>query len=148
MGLRLFKTALVALAVLVGAYAAALGIGLLVFDLLDVSDREGANAMGLAFVICPAVALVAALAASIGYFVASGRSPATVAAPRRPAGPWLMAGTAAIGGFLGGWLLQWMLWGRSYETYLAAFAVSMAPWIGAIGLSGLTLSLARPRDRA
>lgn len=50
---------------LVGGYGAALGLGILAFDLFNVSQREGAAAMGLAFVIAPAVAVVTAVAAAV-----------------------------------------------------------------------------------
>jgi hypothetical protein len=63
MGLRFLKAALVALLALVAGYAAALGVGLVAFDVFEVSQREGANAMALAFVICPFVAVLSAVVA-------------------------------------------------------------------------------------
>ena len=143
--MRLFKTALVGLAVMIGAYAIAFGLGLLAFDLLEVSDREGGNAMALAFLICPLVAVVAALIAAIWYFVATGRRRQQEAAQRSSKPPLVMAGAAAVTGFLAGKLLQWILYGQLYETWTAAFTVSMAPWIGAVLLGGIVLSLASGR---
>lgn len=141
MGLRLLKTALVALVALIAGYVAALAIGLIAFDIFEVSTREGANAMGLAFFICPAVALVVAIVAAIRYFVASGR-PASPSARK----PWprpVTAGGAALAGLLAGFLLQWILAGRSYETWAAAALVSFSPWIGALLLGGITLFFTR-----
>lgn len=147
MGVRLLKTVLVTLAVLIGTYAIALGLGLIAFDLLDVSDREGANSMALAFLICPAIAVAAALAAAIWYFLASGRDKPAAAVSRGRKSPLLIVAASVVAGYLGGWLLQWILWGQSYETWLAAFTVSMAPWIGAVLLGGIALSLG-PRSEA
>jgi hypothetical protein len=42
-------------------------------------------------------------------------------------------------------LIQWVLAGRSYETFAVALAVSMAPWIGMIVLGGVTWWLTRQR---
>ncbi len=135
MGTRLLKTLLVMLAGLVGGYLAALGVGLAAFDVFEVSQLEGANAMGLLFFICPVAAMVGALVAGIWYWIVSGRrNPQTRAAPGTKAGiAWLAA--AAVGGWLAGLMLQWLLAGRSYETYVVALAVSLAPWFGAIGLA-------------
>ncbi|MCM2395039.1 hypothetical protein NBH19_02955 [Rhizobium sp. S95] len=135
MGMRLLKTLLVMLAGLVGGYLAALGVGLAAFDVFEVSQFEGANAMGLAFFICPMVAVVSALVAGIWYWIVSGRrNPETRAAPGAKIRiAWVVV--AAVGGWLAGLLLQWLLAGRSYETYVVALAVSLASWLGAIGLA-------------
>lgn len=143
MGLRLLKTALVALLTLVVGYAAALGAGLVAFDVFEVSQREGANAMALAFVICPFVAILSAFVAGIWYWIASGRRAAT----GNPSAVVTRGGNAArvaaiavsiVIGWLAGALLQWMLAGRSYEAFIVALAVSTAPWIGVIVLGSLT----------
>ncbi len=154
-GVRLLKMALVALLALVLGYAAALGIGVVAFDVFAVSQREGANAMALVFVICPFVAVLSALAAAIWYWVWSGRraraartgdqSAATAAASTGIGARLLPVVVAAVVGWLAGMLLQWGLAGRSYETFIVALAVSTAPWIGAIGLGGATWWLARAR---
>nr|WP_186363482.1 hypothetical protein [Rhizobium sp. ACO-34A] len=127
------KTLLVMLAALVGGYLTALGVGLAAFDIFEVSQLEGANAMGLAFFICPAVAVVSALAAGSWYWIVSGkRNPETKAAPgARSRIAWVAV--AAVGGWLAGLMLQWLLAGQSYETYVVALTVSLAPWLGAIG---------------
>jgi len=148
MGLRVLKAALVALLALVVGYAAALGVGLVAFDVFEVSQREGANAMALAFVICPSVAVLSAVGATIWYWIASGRRAATShptsAVARRGNGARVAAIVAsAVIGWLAGALLQWMLAGRSYDAFIVALAVSTAPWIGAIVLGGLTWWLTR-----
>ncbi|WP_295137317.1 hypothetical protein [uncultured Reyranella sp.] len=148
MGLRVLKAALVALLALVVGYAAALGVGLVAFDVFEVSQREGANAMALAFVICPSVAVLGAVGASLWYWIASGRRAATshptAAVAHRGNGARVAAIVAsAVIGWLAGTLLQWMLAGRSYDAFIVALAVSTAPWIGAIVLGGLTWWLTR-----
>ena len=150
MGLRFLKAALVALLALVVGYAAALGVGLVAFDVFEVSQREGANAMALAFVICPSVAVLSAAVATIWYWIASGRRAATrnpiaAVAHRGNAARVAAIAVAVVIGWLAGALLQWMLAGRSYEAFIVALAVSTAPWIGAIVLGGLTWWLTRPR---
>ena len=150
MGVRLLKTALIALLALVLGYAAALGVGLVAFDIFEVSQREGANAMALAFVICPFVAVLSAVVAAICYWIASGRrvattSPTAVGAPRGNAVRLVAIAVSVVVGWLAGTLLQWVLAGRSYETFIVALAVSVAPWIGAIVLGGATWWLTRPR---
>ncbi len=150
MGLRFLNTALIALLALVVGYAAALGVGLVAFDVFEVSQREGANAMALIFVICPFVAVLSAVVAAIWYWIASGRraattSPTAVGAPRGNAVRVFSIAVSVIVGWLAGTLLQWVLAGRSYETFVVALAVSMAPWIGAIVLGGVTWWLTRRR---
>jgi len=150
MGLRLLKTTLFALLALVVGYAAALGIGLVAFDVFEVSQREGANAMALAFVICPFVAVLSAVVAAMWYWIASGRrastpNPTARAAPRGSAARVTAIAVSVVIGWLAGTLLQWVLAGRSYETFVVALAVSMAPWIGVIVLGGITWRLTRQR---
>jgi hypothetical protein len=150
MGLRLVKTALIALLALVVGYAVALGVGLVAFEVFEVSQREGANAMALAFVICPFVAVLSAVVATIWYWIASGRraattNPTAVAAPRGNAARITAIAVFVVVGWLAGTLLQWVLAGRSYEAFIVALAVSTAPWIGVIVLGGLTWWLTRPR---
>lgn len=153
MGLRLVKTALIALLALAFGYAVALGVGLVAFEVFDVSQREGANAMALAFVICPLVAVLSAVAAAIWYWIASGRlarGPTAVRAQRRNVARVVAIAVSVVVGWLAGSLLQWVLAGRSYETFLVALAVSTAPWLGAIVLGGITwwLTLRRARARS
>jgi len=151
MGLRLLKTTLIALLALVAGYAAALGVGLVAFEVFEVSQREGTNAMALAFVICPFVAALSAVVATIWYWIASGRRAATT----NPTAAGVPSGSAArvagitvsvVVGWLAGMLIQWVLAGRSYETFAVALAVSTAPWIGMIVLGGVTWWLTRPRN--
>ncbi len=146
MASRMLKTVLVALAALVAGYLAALGVGLVAFDALEVSQREGAAAMGLAFVIAPAVAIACALAAAIWYWIFSGRRNPEARAPRGSAARLVWAAVAALGGWLAGLLLQWMLAGRSYETFIVALAVSEAPVIAAFLAAVATGLLLRRRE--
>lgn len=153
MGRRLLRLGLVTLLALVLGYLAALGIGLVAFDVFKVSQREGASAMGLVFFICPLVAVISALIAAIWYWVVSGRrvSPAGfdgTEAPRSNGARVLQIVAAIALGWLSGELLQWMLAGRSYDTFIVAFAVSMAPWIGAVALGSVTWWLTRPHQTA
>ncbi len=150
MGLRFLKTALVALLALVVGYAGALGAGLVAFDVFEVSQREGANAMALAFVICPFVAVLSAVVAGIWYWIASGRraaagNPSPLMTHRHNAGRVAAIAVSVVIGWLAGALVQWMLAGRSYEAFIVALAVSTAPWIGVIVLGGLTWWLTRRR---
>ncbi|MGQ3297354.1 hypothetical protein [Reyranella sp.] len=151
MGLRLLKTTLFALLALVVGYAAALGVGLVAFEVFEVSQREGANAMALAFVICPFVAVLSAVVATIWYWIASGRraattSPTAAGAPNGSATRVVAIVVSVVVGWLAGMFLQWVLAGRSYETFVVALAVSMAPWIGMIALGGVTWWLTRLRE--
>lgn len=150
MSLRLLKTVLAALLALVLGYAVALGVGLVAFDVFEVSQLEGANAMGLMFVICPSVAVLSAVVAAIWYWIASGRRaattpPAAVDAWRGNVGRIFAIAISTVVGWLLGMLLQWVLAGRSYETFVVALAVSMAPWLGVIVLGGATWWLTRQR---
>jgi len=150
MGLRFLKAALVALLALVAGYAAALGGGLVAFDVFEVSQREGANAMALAFVICPSVAVLSAVLATTWYWIASGRraataNPSALGTHRGSAARVAAIALSVVIGWLAGTLLQWMLAGRSYEAFVVALAVSTAPWIGVIVLGGLTWWLTRRR---
>lgn len=146
MGMRVMKTLLVALAALVGGYLSALGIGLVAFEVFDVSQREGAAAMGLAFVIGPAVGLVCALIAAVWYWLRSGRRDPGIRAPRGSG--WFAARVvaAAVVGWLCGLLLQWLLAGQSYDTFAVALAVSQAPLLLALGLAAATGWLLRRRN--
>ena len=146
MASRVLKTVLVALAALVAGYLAALGVGLVAFDVFEVSQREGAAAMGLAFIICPAVAIVCALVAAIWYWIFSGRRNPQARAPRGSAVRLAWAAAAALGGWLSGLLLQWMLAGRSFETFFVALVVSEAPVIAAFLAAAATGLLLRRRE--
>lgn len=146
MGSRLLKTLLVAFATLVAGYLAALGLGLVAFDVFDVSEREGAAAMGLAFVIGPAMAIACALIAGLWYWIVSGRRNPQARAPRGSAVRLVWTTVAALGGWLAGLLLQWMLADRSFETFIVALAVSEAPVIAAFLAAVATGLLLRRRE--
>jgi hypothetical protein len=145
MGMRVVKTLLVALAALAGGYLCALGIGLVAFEVFDVSQREGAAAMGLAFFISPVAGLVCALIAAVWFWLRSGRRDPAVRAPRGAA--WLAARVAAavVVGWLCGLFLQWLLAGQSYDTFVVALAVSQAPLLLALCLAAATGWLLRRR---
>jgi hypothetical protein len=151
MGLKLVKTALIALLALAIGYAAALGIGLAAFEAFGVSQREGANAMALAFVICPLVAVLTSVVAAIVYWTTSGRPdtatrPSTAETPRSKAVRFFLIAVSAVTGWLAGLLLQWVLAGRSYETFILALSVSLAPWIGMLVLGCATTWLTRRQE--
>lgn len=148
MGLKLVKTALVALLALAIGYAAALGIGLAAFEAFGVSQREGANAMALAFVICPLIAVISSIVAAIAYWITSDRPgtamrPFAVGTRRSKAVRFFLVAVSAVVGWLAGLLLQWLLAGRSYETFVLALAVALAPWIGMLVLGCATTWLTR-----
>ncbi len=146
---RGMKTLLVTLAALVLGYLAAIGLGLIAFDVFAVSQREGAAAMGLVFILAPAAALLAAFVAAIWSWRAFGRpkGEAATATPGRKRGAIRLAvmAAAALGGWMAGTLLQWLLWGQSFEMYLVALVVSEAPMIGAFGAAAATGLLLRRR---
>lgn len=146
---RGMKTLLVTLLALVVTYLAAIGLGLIAFDVFDVSQREGAAAMGLVFILAPAAALLGAFVAALWSWRAFGRSKAEAetAGSGRKRGAIRLAvmAAAALGGWMAGTLLQWLLWGRSFEMYLVALVVSEAPMIGAFGAAAATGLLLRRR---
>jgi len=102
--------------------------------------------MGLAFVIGPAVAIACALIAGLWYWIVSGRRNPQARAPRGSAVRLVWTAVAALGGWLAGLLLQWMLAGRSFETFIVALAVSEAPVIAAFLAAVATGLLLRRRE--
>ncbi|QQS10543.1 MAG: hypothetical protein IPK81_12765 [Rhodospirillales bacterium] len=148
MGLRLLKAALIALLALVLGYAAAFAIGLVAFEVFAVSQREGANAMGLAFIIAPLVAVICAIVAAVWYLIASGRAPAdpTSEAPRGNGRRIGLIVAMALLGWLIGKAVQWLAGGGSFDSSLPALAMWMADWIGAAVLGGTTWFVTRPRS--
>ncbi len=70
---RLLKTLGVFLAATIAGYLAALFGGVLLMEAFNVSQREGAAAMGLAFVIAPMIAVIVGLAATMWFLVAKAR---------------------------------------------------------------------------
>lgn len=153
--MRIFGWAIVwALIGLVGGYIAAVAIGLVLFEVFSVSQREGAAAMGLAFVIGPFVACLTALAAGATAAVVTRRRELRreggEITARQPAGRGVRA---AIGGGLGlvggygaavlGLFVFYRLTGSPYfSSYAWALAASWAPFAGAAAGSGLGLWLA------
>lgn len=147
---RGMKTLLVTLLALVVTYLAAIGLGLIAFDAFDVSQQEGAAAMGLVFILAPAAAMLCAFVAAIWSWRAFGRSKAEAetATPGRKRGSIRLAvmAAAALGGWMAGTVLQWLLWGRSFDSYLLALTVSEAPLIGAFGAAVATGLLLRRQE--
>lgn len=145
MGRVIGRASLAFLAAAVLAYVVALFGGVLLGELLGVSQREGAFAMGLAFTIAPAIAVASGAAAAVW---AGRRAARTVeVAPRerdpvRQATVRTVAGAAA--GFALGWAIQWLwLEGQAFTSYWQALLASMLPLISAAAgaLVGLALSL-------
>lgn len=90
------------LAGLIGGYVATVAIGLVLFELFKVSQREGAAAMGLAFVIGPLVACLVALAsAATAAVVTRGRERQREGGHMAPRQPWGRGARATVGGILG-----------------------------------------------
>lgn len=149
MGLRILKAAAIALLALVIGYAAAFAAGLVVFEVFDVSQREGANAMGLAFIIAPLFAVICAIAAAVWYLIASGRAAADAPAEtsRGNGGRIAFIVVATILGWLIGRAVQWLAGGGSFDSSLPALAMWLADWIGAAVLGGATWFATRPRPR-
>lgn len=143
---------------LVGGYIAAVGIGLVLFEVFRVSQREGAAAMGLAFVIGPFVACLVALAsAATAAVVTRGRERQREGGHIGPRQPWGRGARAVVGGFLGligGYgaaiiILSafYALRGSPYfSSYAWAYAAAWAPFIAAALGGGLGVWLAL-RDR-
>lgn len=53
---------------------------------------------------------------------------------------------AALGGWMAGTVLQWLLWGRSFDSYLLALTVSRRHLIGAFGAAVATGLLLRRQE--
>ena len=157
--MRIFGLALVwALIGLVGGYIAAVAIGLVMFEVFAVSQREGAAAMGLAFIIGPFLACLTALAAGATAAVVTRRRELRreggEIAPRPPAGRGVRAAVGGGLGLLGGYgaavlglFAFYQLRGSPYFTsYGWALAASWAPFATAAAGCGLGLWMAL-RDR-
>ncbi len=153
--MRIFGWALLwAVIGLVGGFVAAVAIGLVVFEVFGVSQREGAAAMGLVFVIGPFVACLTALAAGATAAVVTRRRELRREggdiAPRPPQGRGVRA---AIGGGLGlvggygaavfGLFVFYRLTGSPYfDSYGWALAAAWAPFAAAAAGCGLGLWVA------
>lgn len=149
-----------ALVGLVGGYVAAIIVGALLFELFNVSQREGAAAMGLAFVIGPAVACLTAMVAGVTAAIIirrRDRQPAEGRGAPRP--PWSPPARIAVGGLLGliggygaATLLIVVLFGvmrvsPEFSSYAAALTVALAPWVAACAgvVLGIWLAIRRTR---
>lgn len=145
--MRVFGWALAfALIGLVGGYAATLGIGIVLMDVHGVSQREGAAAMGLAFVIAPMGACVTAVvAAATAAMITSRRERDRLGETPAPPRPWSRAARGVAGGF-GGFVSGYgaavlilfafyQLRGSPYfESYGWAFAAAWLPFV--LGIAG------------
>jgi hypothetical protein len=143
---------------LVGGYVATVAIGLVLFDIFRVSQREGAAAMGLAFVIGPFVAcLIALVAATVAAIMVSRRDRARAEGQLPPAQPWGRGPRAVLGailGAVGGYglaiallALFYALRGSPYfSSYAWALAAAWTPFIAAIAGGGLGIWIAMRRS--
>jgi hypothetical protein len=124
--MRVFGWALAfALIGLVGGYAATLGIGVVLMDLFQVSQREGAAAMGLAFVIAPLGACATAIAAAATAAVVTGRRErARQGGSLGPSRPWSRTARGVAGGF-GGFVLGY---GAAVLILYAFFQLRGSPY--------------------
>lgn len=146
--MRIAKLLAIILLAMVLGYVVSLIIGVVAFDVFDVSQREGANAMALAFFISPLCAVISGVIGGIWYWIASGRKPAMPQGmvEESRSGSWrpvLTIAAAAAVGYLAGLFFQWMLAGRSYDTYLAALAVGLAPLMAAAVFGGIAWAVVR-----
>lgn len=145
--MRVFGWALAfALIGLVGGYLATLGIGIVWMEVFRVSQREGAAAMGLVFVIAPLGACITAIVSAATAAVITARNQRErhggSASPPRP---WSRTARGLAGG-LGGFILGYgaamlvlyvffQLRGSPYfSSYLWALAAAWLPF--ALGLAG------------
>jgi len=153
--MRIFGWALLwAVIGLVGGYLGAVVIGALLFELFEVSQREGAAAMGLAFVIGPFVACITALVvggtAAVVTRRRERRREGGEVAPRAPAGRGVRAVIGGGLGFVGGYGLAvlglfvfYRLTGSPYfSSYGWALAAAWAPFTTAAAGCGLGLWVA------
>jgi hypothetical protein len=128
---------------LVGGYIAAVGIGIVLFEVFRVSQREGAAAMGLVFVIGPFVACLVALASAATAAVVTRRRERQRegghVAPRRPWGRNTRAAVGAVLGLIGGYgaavivlAAFYALRGSPYfSSYAWAYAAAWTPFLAA-----------------
>lgn len=142
------------LAGLVGGYVAAVAIGLVVFEVFNVSQREGAAAMGLAFIIGPFVACLVALAsAATAAIITRGRERKREGGHIGPRQPWGRGARAAVGGTLGligGYgaavlvlAAFFALRGSPYfSSYAWALAAAWAPFLAAAAGCGFGIWIA------
>jgi hypothetical protein len=145
-----------AVAGLILGYAATLAIGLAAFEIFQVSQREGAAAMGLAFFIAPAGACLAAIVGAIAAAMITSRRErarqGVEVSPRPPLGRGariiigvlvgLVAGYGAAIGLLG--LFYALQGSNTFASYGWAFAAVWTPKV--MALAGATLGglLANP----
>ncbi|MBL8568347.1 MAG: hypothetical protein JNK84_04615 [Phreatobacter sp.] len=131
---------------LVGGYAATLGIGIVLMEVNGVSQREGAAAMGLAFIIAPIGACVTAIVTASTAAVITGRRERDrlggTLPPRQPWGRTARGAAGGLGGFVLGYgaavlilFAFYQLRGSPYfETYVWALAAAWLPVV--LGIAG------------
>lgn len=124
------------------AYVIALFGGLLLGDMLGVSQQEGAFAMGLAFTIAPVIAAVSGGAAAVFTVRRAVRRTEEVFRGRSPLKTVILR--TAIGGALGfclGFVVQWLwLEGQSFSGFGQALLASMLPEIALVAGAAIGLS--------
>ncbi len=154
--MRVFAwAALFGLIGLVGGYAATLGIGIVLMEVWQVSQREGAAAMGLAFVIAPMGAVVMAIvAATLAALTTARRQRAAdgvVVAPRPAMGRTGRMILWGIAGFVLGYgaavltlAVFYQLRGTPYfSSYFWAYAAAWFPFALAFGGATVGVLIAR-----
>lgn len=153
MGRVALRSIMAFLAAATAGYILAIGIGLVLSDYFNVSQLEGANAMGLIFMIGPTVALISGTIAAI--FVGLRTSARMGHAPPRAGSVMLQIVGAVVGATLGnavGTGLQKLVFaGQSFEIDAIAFLIAFLPELAMIGgaLGGIALARrVRSRDTA
>lgn len=131
---------------LVAGFVATVAIGLVAFEIFDVSQREGAAAMGLVFFMGPVGAVMgaimgAALAVWLARRMASAARPGSGASTSRPLRLVLATVAGAILGYwtgLGLLHLTLALRGsRSFDSHAIAYALSNIPTLVMLAGAGL-----------
>lgn len=145
---------------LILGYVATVAIGVVAMDVFGVSQREGAAAMGLVFIIGPLGGLVSAPIGAAWAVLASRRrmrrrEEGTLGAAR----PWTPTTRIILGiliGLVAGYTAAWLViqifyaarGSHFFTTYAAALAVAWTPIVLALGCAGLGGWLGSGRLRA
>lgn len=144
---------------LVLGYVATVAIGIVAMEVFQVSQREGAAAMGLAFVIGPLGGLVSAAIGAVWAVLAirrrmRRREDGTLGAAQ----PWTPTSRIVLGiliGLVAGYAAAWLLiqifyaarGSQYFATYVAALIVAWTPIVLALGCAGLGGWLGAVRSR-
>ncbi|MBN8940929.1 MAG: hypothetical protein J0H01_15615 [Rhizobiales bacterium] len=134
---------------LILGYLATVAIGVVAMELFQVSQREGAAAMGLVFIIGPLGGLVSAVIGTAWALIATRRrmrrrEAGTLGAPQ-PFSPTTRIALGIVIGLLAGYAAAWLLMeifyaargDRFFATYAAALTAAWTPIVMALGGGGL-----------